>query len=561
MIYLRGQEYELHKKIGDGGFGEVFQGIRTCNTRSQDVAIKKCQLVKSRENRPDPKKEAEILQELSKIPDAKHVIAEYYDSFEEDGYYYMVMELCQHGSIYDFLTRTRKKPFTEEQTRDMVLSILTALDIIHSAGYVHRDLSPKNILIYAFTVDSVPQIKLVDFGLSKKTHLIKGTVAGTPGFFDAGMMRDGYSEEVDFYALGCIMFFMLTNELIASKSKALTKSEIENALLSRGLSKDAFELVMFMTDKKNRIKTSNEIKLYPFFTKDYMNAARMQVSSIIKSTHTQERSTFRELQNRPPSSRRERNDNYAQKYEYRNLPRAHAQSLPTKPVYKHPSKLSVATTVSPLPWPFPPEFMHIVKNVMVSNFGRALLRGLDGTFICETLAFSEDSRCTYVGRLLNACTVDQELRIYKPTKSFLLPDFTTYTNGIPESALKLVARVTRPNEFERKEAAAARTMYAKMKSILKAVCEMVRKREENPNMIVDTLAKVTWGGTISVDLPDKQVIRWSYKAKGPPIRDYPNLSEDVQLMLQDVHNDFCRLFCRERMQNSGFRKKQFNFVK
>jgi serine/threonine protein kinase len=44
--------------------------------------------------------------------------------------------------------------------RDMLLHILTALDIIHTAGYLHRDLSPKNILIYSFTDDSVPQIVL-----------------------------------------------------------------------------------------------------------------------------------------------------------------------------------------------------------------------------------------------------------------------------------------------------------------------------------------------------------------------------------------------------------------
>lgn len=69
------------------------------------------------------------------------------------------------------------------------------------------------------------------------------------------------------------------------------------------------------------------------------------------------------------------------------------------------------------------------------------------------------------------------------------------------------------------------TMYSKMNAILKAVCGMVRKREENPNLIVDTLAKVTWGGTISVDLPSKMIIRWPATAQGPPLRDYPNLTE------------------------------------
>jgi serine/threonine protein kinase len=123
-------------------------------------------------NRPNPSLEATILQHLSKIQDAKHVIAEYYDSFAENEKFYLVMEMCKHGSIYDYLNRERKRPFTEDQSlflncnyqflgilaRDILLAILMALDLIHTAGYLHRDLSPKNILIHSFNAESVPQI-------------------------------------------------------------------------------------------------------------------------------------------------------------------------------------------------------------------------------------------------------------------------------------------------------------------------------------------------------------------------------------------------------------------
>jgi hypothetical protein len=118
-----------------------------------------------------------------------------------------------------------------------------------------------------------------------------------------------------------------------------------------------------------------------------------------------------------------------------------AYSLPTKLVRNQPSKLSVATSASPLPWPLPVEFRGIIKNVMVNKFGRAIMRGPQNLFIVETLNFNEKSRCTYVGRLLNACENDQELRIYKPINTFLLPDFTTYPNGIPECELKLVDQI------------------------------------------------------------------------------------------------------------------------
>ena len=82
------------------------------------MAIKVCPLAKKGDarNRPDPYLEAEILQDLSRIQDAKHVIAEYYDSFAEDESFYLVMELCKYGSIYDYLSRERKRPFTEDQS-------------------------------------------------------------------------------------------------------------------------------------------------------------------------------------------------------------------------------------------------------------------------------------------------------------------------------------------------------------------------------------------------------------------------------------------------------------
>jgi hypothetical protein len=86
----------------------------------------------------------------------------------------------------------------------------------------------------------------------------------------------------------------------------------------------------------------------------------------------------------------------------------------------------------------------------------------------------------------------------------------------------------RGDELDCSDSKAARTMYTRMKSIYRAVCDMVRKREENPCLVVDTLAKITWGGTISVELADKETVRWNCRnGVGPPFRDHSHLSQGL----------------------------------
>jgi NADH:ubiquinone oxidoreductase subunit H len=83
------------------------------------------------------------------------------------------------------------------------------------------------------------------------------------------------------------MFFMLTGELISSKTKKHSRSEVEQILNTHGLSPEATDLIKYLTNEKNRVTDSRgnvfslagliscflEIKIFPFFTKDYMKAA------------------------------------------------------------------------------------------------------------------------------------------------------------------------------------------------------------------------------------------------------------------------------------------------
>jgi serine/threonine protein kinase len=152
----------LGDEIGKGAFGVVrLAEWKQPIGAPKQVAVKICELKKAGSNHrmPDPRLEAQILQELGRIAGATQVIIEFYGSYTDEGKEHLVMEYCKHGSIYDYLVKKGgRQPFSEERARAILLNILSALDYIHGAGFIHRDLSPKNILIHNIDDEGMPKI-------------------------------------------------------------------------------------------------------------------------------------------------------------------------------------------------------------------------------------------------------------------------------------------------------------------------------------------------------------------------------------------------------------------
>lgn len=70
-------------------------------------------------------------------------------------------------------------------------------------------------------------------------------------------MRDKYTKEVDFYALGCVTFFMLTADLLSTQHNYVpNKTVIENRLRPYKVSQDALEFIMFLitSDRIDNVK-------------------------------------------------------------------------------------------------------------------------------------------------------------------------------------------------------------------------------------------------------------------------------------------------------------------
>jgi eukaryotic-like serine/threonine-protein kinase len=134
-------------------------------------------------------------------------VAEIYDFRVTAQYCYMAMEYFERGHL-GALLRERLPP---AEALTIAMEIAQALSIIHMAGVVHRDLKPGNIMLRG---DST--VALIDFGISKSAAMptADGTIiSGTPYYMSPEQANgDATDERTDLYALGVIVYQMLTGE-------------------------------------------------------------------------------------------------------------------------------------------------------------------------------------------------------------------------------------------------------------------------------------------------------------------------------------------------------------
>ena len=135
-------------------------------------------------------------------------VAEIYDFRVTSQYCYIAMEYFARGHLGSQLTR----PLATAQALRYTAEIAHALAIIHGAGIVHRDLKPGNIMLR-----DNGSVALIDFGISHALHSAPvghpATISGTPYYMSPEQARgEPTDERTDLYALGVILYQMLTGE-------------------------------------------------------------------------------------------------------------------------------------------------------------------------------------------------------------------------------------------------------------------------------------------------------------------------------------------------------------
>jgi serine/threonine protein kinase len=196
------RSYRILNIIGNGSYGTVYKAEHVPTKKL--VALKDINISDLSTDETD-----RLINEISiQKCNTSDFIIKYYDSFVDNEHVYIISELAVNG---DLQTLIRKKySFKDNFIAKIIIQISLGLNYLHKHNIIHRDLKTSNI----FFNDNW-DVKIGDLGLAKFFAKSKFTnsLIGSPSYMSPEMYdSDGYTEKVDMWSLGCILYNMLTLE-------------------------------------------------------------------------------------------------------------------------------------------------------------------------------------------------------------------------------------------------------------------------------------------------------------------------------------------------------------
>ena len=195
--------YELTAQIARGGMSDVFEARDRLLDRKVAVKILHDRYAETDTFVARFRKEARAVANLSH-PN----IVSVYDWGEEDGTYFMVMELVKGRSLRDIIQAEGR--LLPRRATEIAAEIAKGLDAAHRSGVIHRDIKPGNVLL---TTDG--SVKVTDFGVARARNATEGltkvgSVIGTATYFSPEQASgDPADERSDTYSLGVVLYEML----------------------------------------------------------------------------------------------------------------------------------------------------------------------------------------------------------------------------------------------------------------------------------------------------------------------------------------------------------------
>ncbi len=221
---LLGQEidgrFSVEKILGEGGMGKVYAGKQLSVGREVAIKVLRAELTDQALLVKRFFREAQVISQFSH-PNIVRLI-DFGQDVDKD-VLYLVMEFINGTELGSLIEGHRLKP---ELAVDIIVQACEALSEPHSSDVIHRDLKPENLMLVPMS-DGRIQTKVVDFGiahaLQTETKLTQtGSVFGTVQYMAPEQARGAeVGPPTDVYALGCILFELLTGLLPFTSDSAM----------------------------------------------------------------------------------------------------------------------------------------------------------------------------------------------------------------------------------------------------------------------------------------------------------------------------------------------------
>jgi eukaryotic-like serine/threonine-protein kinase len=200
--------YRLERELGAGGMANVYLAFDLRHDRKVAIKVLKPELaaVIGAER---------FLREIKTIATLQHPhILGLIDSGEVNGTAYYVMPFVEGESLRDRLTREKQLPINDAIR--VATEVASALDYAHRRGVIHRDIKPENIMLHegsALVADFGIALAVSSAGASSRMTET-GMSLGTPHYMspEQAMGEREITARSDIYALGCVLYEMLTAE-------------------------------------------------------------------------------------------------------------------------------------------------------------------------------------------------------------------------------------------------------------------------------------------------------------------------------------------------------------
>ena len=206
--------YRIEKLIGGGGMSNVYLAHDLILDRQVAIKILRYDFTNEEELHKRFQREA-----MSATSLTHPNIVPIYDVGEDGDMHYIVMEYIEGKTLKKYIQE--HSPLSPARTVHIMKQLTSALAHAHDNGIIHRDIKPQNLL-----VNQDGNVKITDFGiattLSATSYTQTNSVIGTVHYLSPEQARGGIAtNQSDIYALGIVMYELLTGELPFSGESAV----------------------------------------------------------------------------------------------------------------------------------------------------------------------------------------------------------------------------------------------------------------------------------------------------------------------------------------------------